>query len=1325
MTEIETPHKTPQSKRRGWIRRSFKWGLLLFVLALVCHRPLVRFIAIQIAARQHLKLDFHLSGTVLTNLEIKSIHVAPNGSGPTPVEKIDIERLRFDYSIPMLVRFGLGEFLRSYEIHHADLAFVALPSKTPTEKREKASIIQVLRTILAQPAAYADRAEIEDFNIRIHAPTNETIVEGVNILLAPDRAGYLRVRRLAAPGIPVWENLNAETSYTARNLFVKNLTITPDLVLRDVNFDASQRAQHKANMSLRADVFGGELWFSMTGNRLQDKGKNMAHSYDTTTRLSVKNVNARAAAAYFGAKNLPVESVASIETEFTGEPEKPRTWRGKMTAAIERVAAGPLQIERVNLNSTVSDGVAKIALDAELAGNTLTVTSTARVPESVNDFDLTEVEAMLQLDATNLPELGTQLSMKDPMSGTATATARVTLRDRVAAAEMDVNVEKLSAGAVGLENARVKLSASKKFGQTGFAGVSAQVSGDIAGLRFQTFTTDSATLRAAMNERAVTVSTLEIHRGENNVSAHGTYEIPVDLKAAAKAPVDAQFAIHAPQIADFGIVLNGEPLEGRITGKGDVKLVDGAPVGDVELDGGGFKLGGFAAESLVARVKLVDRAAHIDELALKLNGQDQISATGTFGFDEPNSYDGKVLVGIESLAVLGPLLEVFGKKESLAGSLHLDWTGKGDLKPATFAGDVKLAVAKAHYGKIDLSEVALTAVYGPEYAKTTELRIVSGPTKLEATLDLAERKLRLQDINLQQGGQPALTGYLFLPIDLASQTEKIPLEERLATNLTVNSLDLDKLFASFGKTSPVSGNISATLISGGTVLNPAGQLQLKARAIKAGAAPQFDQAELDLTLNYSDKLLTLDATARQREIQPLVIKGRLPLDIEKAVKDKAYDPALPIDFTAKITPSSLANVSKFVPAVRRLDGTLALDLRVAGTFGKPEVTMALDVDLKGARMTAENVPAIGAFRAKIGYANEVLTFNNFKGELGGGTFKLSGTVQAPELAQLSFVPVMVFPKAIMPVFDLRFESDEVLVLRNDSITVRADSDVKLAGPLNAAAATGTIYVTHSRFFKEIDILPIGLPGRPKPAPKSAPSQANISFPNAPLRDWKFDIAIKTRDDDPFLVRGNLANGAAALSLRLAGTGLKPWLDGNIRIDSFNANLPFSRLSITRGFIYFGEDAPFQPSLDLQAESRAGNYLIGAYIYGTASNPQIALSSEPPLPHADIVSLLATGTTTAELGANAEALASRAAILAVKQLYQKVFKRSTPPPPTKAKTEDGNLLDRFQMELGSTDNRSGRQQVITRIKINDQLYLIGDAGVDGQFTGRLKYLIRFR
>ena len=1326
MTEsAKSPASPMPKKRRGWFRRLLRWTLPLLALAIVFHRPLVRFIAIRIAARQHLALDFHISGTVFTNLNVEGIRVAPNGTGPTPVEKIDIEQLRFDYSIPMLVRYGLGEFLRSYEVHHADLVFVALPSKSSAERREKISIAEKIRAILAQPAAYSDRALIEDFNIRVRTFKNETVVQGVHLLLAPDRAGYLRVLRIAVPGLPVWENLHAETSYTARNLFIKNLEIAPELVLRDVNFDASQRAQHKGNMSLRANVFGGEVWFFMTGDRLREKGKNLDHSYDTTTRLSVKNVNARAAAAYFGLKNLPVEWVASIEAEFSGEPEKPRTWKGSTTTAIEGVGAGPLHIERVNLHSSVEGGVAHLTLDAALAGNTLKLSAKGKMPETVNDFETVDADATLQLDASHLPELGTQLALKKPLTGSGSADGRVTLRDRTASADLNVNVGKLDAGAVGIESATVKLYAAKKLGEAGLATLTGQLATDIAGLRFQTFATDAATIRASVNERVVTVPTLEIVRGENSVSAHGTYEIPTDLKTAAKAPVDAQFAIKVPDLAAFGIALNGHALEGRITGQGAVKLVDGAPVGGIELDGGGFKLGAFAAESLVAKVKLADRAAEVEEFALKLNGTDQIGVTGKVGIDAPNPYNGALLLGIKNLAALQPLLEIFGVKESLAGELEIDWTGKGELKPATHDGELKLGVTKARYGKFDLTEFRLAGLYGPGYAKSTEFRIASGITTLEGKIEFDEGKLRLRDIDLHQGQQQALTGFVILPLDLANKAQRIPLEERIAANVNASNLDLDKLLASFGKSSPVSGVVSASLVSGGTLLNPAGQLQLKARALKAKAAPQFDNAELDFTLHYAEKQLDLDAAVRQRELQPLTIKGRLPFDIEKTVKEKAYDPALPIDFTAKIPPSSLAALPKFVPTVRRIDGTLGLDLRVAGTFGKPEITLGLAVNLKEARMMAESVPAIGAFTAKIGYANEVLSFSEFKGELGGGTFKLSGTVKVPELDQLSFGPAMVFPKTVAPIFDLRLESDEVLVMRNDSITVRADSDVKLAGPLNAAAATGTIYITHSRFFKEIDILPIGLPGRPKPAPKSAPTQKTISFPNPPLRDWKFDIAIKTRDDDPFLIRGNLANGSAALALRLAGTGLKPWLDGNIRIDKFDASLPFSRLSITRGFVYFKEDAPFQATLDIQAESRARDYLINAYIYGSASNPQISLSSEPPLPHADIVSLLATGTTTAELGANAEALASRAAMLAVKQLYQKMFKRGTPPPPTKAKTADGNLLDRFQMELGSTDNRSGRQEIITRFKINDQLYLIGDAGVDGQFTGRLKYLIRFR
>ena len=48
-----------------------------------------------------------------------------------------------------------------------------------------------------------------------------------------------------------------------------------------------------------------------------------------------------------------------------------------------------------------------------------------------------------------------------------------------------------------------------------------------------------------------------------------------------------------------------------------------------------------------------------------------------------------------------------------------------------------------------------------------------------------------------------------------------------------------------------------------------------------------------------------------------------------------------------------------------------------------------------------------------------------------------------------------------------------------------------------------------------------------------------------------------------------------------------------------------------------------------------------------------------------------------------------------------------------------------MNLGSIDNRTGRQEISTSFRVGEHLYLIGDLDVQGYFTGRLRYLLRFR
>jgi autotransporter translocation and assembly factor TamB len=305
-----------------------------------------------------------------------------------------------------------------------------------------------------------------------------------------------------------------------------------------------------------------------------------------------------------------------------------------------------------------------------------------------------------------------------------------------------------------------------------------------------------------------------------------------------------------------------------------------------------------------------------------------------------------------------------------------------------------------------------------------------------------------------------------------------------------------------------------------------------------------------------------------------------------------------------------------------------------------------------------------------------------------------------------------FPKLTNPNIDLRLKADSALVARNDTLTVRTNADVQFVGPIKTVNVTGNVSLTNSQFLKNLDLIPIGLPGRPAPQPPS--SHPQLVFP-APVHDWKFDVAIKTKD--PVLIRGNLATGGAVSDLHLTGTGSRPQLQGLVRLDKVEATLPFSRLEIAYGFLYFNPDDPLNPKIDLHGTSVIQDYTIHVYIYGTSLAPEAVFNSEPPLPQEEIISLLSTGTTREQLAGNNNVLAGRAAMLLVQQIYRKVFKKGQA-------TQTNSIFDRLQLDVGAVDPRTGQQQATARFKINDQFVVVGDLGVGGDYKGMLKYLIRF-
>jgi TamB, inner membrane protein subunit of TAM complex len=1746
---MPVPDATPPAKQkpqRGWIRRAVRWlGVILLIVA-IFHRPLfdhgVRFLVIQIAAREHLSVDLHLSGSIFTNLTVTGVRVSPTGTAPNLVKGIKIDRLHLDYSIPSLLRHGIGQLLQSYEIVNATIDLVALPSKSEPERQQKNDIAETLNNILGQPAFYADRVRIENFNLILHSESNVTVIKNFNLTLDPEQPGALVAERLEIPGVPVWRNLHAETSYAGRNLFIRRLELSPELVLEEFNFDASQHAQNKAGMQLKARLFGGTLSFSIAGTQVAKKaaGK-LPQSYDTILKLSVSDVSLESAAAYFGAPKPPVAKLAGLSLVFTGDPEKPRTWKGNLSAEVDTIALDKTMIDSVGVKFEAQNGKADLTAANVVAGkNSVGLTAQIALPESVTDFPSSDVDATLQISAPDLPALTAMLP--EPLSGTITGGGPIRLHGGKVNADLAIDLNQLMSGKIGLASAKLRVMADKRIAPapakpldelsshvtaeltdfhaqdftidsakldvenhndlvtlhslevhraensitahgsyrapadfknaatspldaqfairvpkletfgivanghalsghldgdgelktaanilggdiringgdfrladfqagpltvgvriadnlatieecslklrdsdqitvTGKAGIqspfayqagllidianlgalqpllaafnvkqsvggalhiewngrgeatapaaaarratthqtlahsgrlgidltkiksdkttlseshisgiysaiqpekprtwkvdfaakvdsivlektkidsvavglavengkadltaanviagrnsvsltahlalpesvheflrsdadaslqiaapdlprltamlpepmtgaltgggpirlhggkvdtdlafevsrlvsgkmglasaklrvtadkrldpapanpldelNSHVTAELANLHAQGVAIDSAKLDIENQGALISLHTLEVSRADNTISAHGSYRVPPDLKDAANSPVDAQFAIQAPKLESFGIVANGHPLSGHLDAQGELKMAGKMLDGNIRLSGGNFRLAEFQTGPLSVAVRIANDRATIDEFSLKLHGSDQIALTGTAGVQPPFAYEASLLIDIANLSAFQPVLNALDVKHTVAGALHIDWNGKGDgvasaapapttravppgasVETLAHSGRLGLALTKAKVDKIDLSEIRLSGIYGADFAEFKEIRFVLGSTSLTSELALRDGRLKLDNIHLEQAGASVLNGAVSIPLDLKNTAEPIAFDQPISVKIEADKLDIDRLLASVGQTPPASGVLAASFTAEGTLQEPTAELKFSGRLLKAKAAAQMDPADFDLDLTYRLKQLALQAEIRQRQLQPLTIRGRAPLDLAAVIKQHAIDPRMPIEASVRLPPTSLAVISKFTPLVRRITGTAGVDMSVGGTVEKPELSGSAAIELKDVRMTDENIPALDSFHAKLLFANDTLSFDTFEGDLGGGKFKLGGNVRLAKLTD--------------PIFDLRLESKEVLVKRDDSITIRADTDVKLEGPLNAASVGGTIYVTHSRFFKEIDILPIALPGKAKPAPRTAASgPINVSIPNPPLRDWKFDLAIQTRKDDPFLVRGNLANGKAEIDLHLGGTGLAPTLEGNVHIPEFNATLPFSTLKISRGFVNFTKDAPFQPSLDIQADSQIRDYLIHAYIYGQATDPQVTLTAEPPLQYSDIVALIATGSTTSEIGTNADVLASRAAMLAIQQLYRKIFHRGKGPSDAK---NTPSLLDRFQIQLGQIDPRTGQQQVTSKLKLTDKFYVLGDLGLGGQFAGQLKYLIRFR
>ncbi|MGV3531277.1 MAG: hypothetical protein ACO1QR_02830, partial [Chthoniobacteraceae bacterium] len=597
-------------KKRRWggmLLKIFAGLLLVFV---IFHRPVLQWtlttLLYKVAARQNVSLELDISGSMLWNLTVQNVRALPTGEGESPVRKITIEYLHFEYSIPKLITGGLGEFLKSYEIRHADIDIVAKPSKNEAEKRQKRTLADDLNNLLAQPALYADEVGVEDFNLVVQSPKDVTRVEGLHLFLHPQKQGWLRVEAIELPKLPAWRKLSATTSYANRNLVITGLELDPRIKIDRFRFDASRRAEDRGSLGLDARLFGGTLALELEGKQLPQKGENLKKSYDTELRVTASRINIASAVDYFARKEIPPTRLLDLKIDVRGQPERPSTWTGGVALGVGTAALGETALDRVFAEAEVKDGLAKITKAGVAIGeNTVAITGEARLPDSVNRLGETDLQVEMKINAPDLREATMGFLPGRPVRGQLVGDGTLTLKEQQMSTKLALRAENIAQAQFAVESAEIAAAVSRPLKNTPgtpLDRVSGTIAAKVGEMRVGNYRADSAELNASLAENLLSVAKLAVISGENSITGSGELAFP-EGKSIPR-PVAAKFAIKVPELAAVGVSINEDVLAGQIEGEGALQTVNGKLTGTVDLTGATIRHGDFRARSFAAKLAI-------------------------------------------------------------------------------------------------------------------------------------------------------------------------------------------------------------------------------------------------------------------------------------------------------------------------------------------------------------------------------------------------------------------------------------------------------------------------------------------------------------------------------------------------------------------------------------------------------------------------------------------------------------------------------------------------------------------------------------------------
>jgi translocation and assembly module TamB len=192
------------------------------------------------------------------------------------------------------------------------------------------------------------------------------------------------------------------------------------------------------------------------------------------------------------------------------------------------------------------------------------------------------------------------------------------------------------------------------------------------------------------------------------------------------------------------------------------------------------------------------------------------------------------------------------------------------------------------------------------------------------------------------------------------------------------------------------------------------------------------------------------------------------------------------------------------------------------------------------------------------------------------------------------------------------------------VSSTANAELRLTGSTNSAVLSGDVLVTKLAV----------TPGFDFAAYIEKSKQAVVLTENDSLQSrLKLDVHVMTTSE--LQMQTAVARLSGNADLRVRGTADRPAILGRVEVLEGEISFNGTKYQLERGDVTFANPAKTQPIIDMTATTRVRDYDITVRFRGDASASnglKVTWQSEPQLPEADVIALLALGRTREESAA---------------------------------------------------------------------------------------------